>query len=146
MYNTCVIMKDSLLNDENRRAGIKKQFQYQYEKQSIKDSIVNMTKMNEENFRHESEISKQRTYTTGGFIGLGLMLIAAGISIRAYRNKQKANIIIMEQKQFVELQKHIIEEKQKEIIDSINYARRIQRAHLPNEKYIFRKLKELQNT
>lgn len=43
-------------------------------------------------------------------------------------------------------QKHLIEEKQKEIIDSIRYARRIQESLLPKEKYIARKLKELGET
>jgi len=33
-------------------------------------------------------------------------------------------------------QKALIEEKQKEIIDSIRYARRIQRSQMPNEKFI----------
>lgn len=36
-----------------------------------------------------------------------------------------------------------VEEKQKEILDSIHYAKRIQRSLLPTEKYIEKKLKEL---
>ena len=39
--------------------------------------------------------------------------------------------------------KELIEEKQKEIIDSIYYARRIQRALLTSEKYIERNLNKL---
>jgi len=38
----------------------------------------------------------------------------------------------------IELQKRLLEEKQKEIIDSITYAKRIQRSLLPTEKYIDR--------
>ena len=34
-------------------------------------------------------------------------------------------------------------EKQKEILDSINYAKRIQMALLPNEKYIERNLNKM---
>jgi spermidine synthase len=33
-------------------------------------------------------------------------------------------------------QKHIIEEKQKEILDSIYYAKRIQTSLLPTQKYL----------
>ena len=40
-------------------------------------------------------------------------------------------------------QKHIIEEKQKEILDSIYYAKRIQTALITSEKYIERNLNEL---
>jgi hypothetical protein len=39
--------------------------------------------------------------------------------------------------------KKIIEEKQKEIMDSFRYARRIQRSLLPNEKYISKNLEKL---
>lgn len=38
-----------------------------------------------------------------------------------------------------------VEEKQKEILDSIRYAKRIQQSLLPTEKYIDKKLKELKN-
>jgi hypothetical protein len=37
----------------------------------------------------------------------------------------------------------LVEEKQKEILDSINYAKRIQMALLPNEKYIDKSLNRL---
>ena len=40
-------------------------------------------------------------------------------------------------------QKEIVEEKQKEILDSIRYAKRIQQSLLPTEKYIDKKFKEL---
>jgi hypothetical protein len=39
-------------------------------------------------------------------------------------------------------QKKLIEEKQKEILDSIRYARRIQRSLLPTEKYISRAISQ----
>ena len=48
------------------------------------------------------------------------------------------------EKQLVE-QKALIEEKQKEIIDSIRYARRIQRSQLPNEKYIDKTLERMKS-
>ena len=64
------------------------------------------------------------------------MLILAFVVYRGYTHKKKSNEIITAQKQEVELQRDLIEEKQKEIIDSINYARRIQKSLLPTEKYI----------
>ena len=65
------------------------------------------------------------------------MIIVAGVSFLAYRQKNKANEIISHQKQ-------LVEEKQREILDSIHYAKRIQIALLPTEKYIKRTLKFLQ--
>lgn len=145
MYGLYVQMHDSIANETTRKSSIKKQFQIEYEREAVKDSLANVAKINEEQLKHEAAITKQRTYTYGGFVGLALMLVVAGVSFKAYRNKQKANIIITQQKEVAEMQKHVIEEKQKEIIDSINYARRIQRAHLPSEHYVTRKMNELKN-
>jgi hypothetical protein len=43
----------------------------------------------------------------------------------------------------VVIQKKIVEEHQKEIIDSINYASRIQKALMPNEKFIDKNIKRI---
>ena len=59
-------------------------------------------------------------------------------AFRSYKQKQKINIEITQQK-------HIIEEKQKEILDSIYYAKRIQTALITPEKYIDRVLNKLNN-
>ena len=70
-----------------------------------------------------------------------MLLLVLGFAIfayRSYRQKQKANIEISKQKE-------VIEEKQKEILDSIHYAKRIQTALLPSEKYLgqsFERLKK----
>ncbi len=45
----------------------------------------------------------------------------------------------------IEKQKHEVEEKQKEILDSIHYAKRIQNALITNEKYIDKTLNDLSN-
>lgn len=47
------------------------------------------------------------------------------------------------QKKLIEEQKRIVEDKQKGIIDSIRYARRIQRSLLPTEKYLDKQLNQL---
>lgn len=143
MYELHVKMKDSLSNEQTRKSNLKKQFEAEYEIQASKDSLNNVSRIREEKLKHNAAITRQRTYTYGGFAGLILMLVITGVSFKAYKNKQRANIIITEQKLFVEKQKYLIEEKQKEIIDSIKYAQRIQRAHLPNEKYVAKKLNEL---
>jgi uncharacterized protein YlzI (FlbEa/FlbD family) len=43
----------------------------------------------------------------------------------------------------IEQQKYLVEEKQKEILDSIHYARRIQTALLPTERYVDKTLTRL---
>ncbi|MBC7864151.1 MAG: hypothetical protein IAF38_14335, partial [Bacteroidia bacterium] len=89
-----------------------------------------------EEAKHLQEIARQKTYTYGGVAGFAVMLLVAGISFYAFRNKKKANIEI-------ERQKNLVEEKQKEILDSIYYARRIQRALITSESYINRVLSKM---
>jgi serine phosphatase RsbU (regulator of sigma subunit) len=62
-------------------------------------------------------------------------LLGAVLLYRGYKIKQRANIEIT-------LQKEIIEEKNKEIVDSINYAQRIQQSLLPSMDEIRKNLPE----
>jgi hypothetical protein len=48
-----------------------------------------------------------------------------------------------ERSDLIELQRALLEEKQKEILDSIRYAKRIQNSLLPTDLYIHRNLKRL---
>jgi hypothetical protein len=86
------------------------------------------------------------------FAGLMILLIAVFV-FRAYKQKQKANYIITAQKQevekqksIIELQKEMVEEHQKEILDSIHYAKRIQQALLPQQQYIQKNLQRLKKS
>ncbi len=67
---------------------------------------------------------KQETQRNAFIVGFGVVLVLMGFIFRGYRQKQKANEII-------QLQKHLVEEKNKDITDSINYAKKIQEAILP---------------
>jgi tetratricopeptide (TPR) repeat protein len=142
-YELYVKMQDSITNVKTKKAAIKNQLKYEYEKQAAKDSIRNAEKIVRENIKHEEAIKQQRLYTYGGAAGFGLMLVIAGISFRAYRQKRNANAIISQQKKLVEKQKLLVEEKQRDILDSIHYAKRIQTALITNDKYIEKTLKHL---
>ena len=63
--------------------------------------------------------------------------------VRSLRINQKKNRSIRLQKEAVERQKHLVEEKQKEVIDSITYAKRIQRALITSERYIEKSINKL---
>jgi uncharacterized membrane-anchored protein YhcB (DUF1043 family) len=76
-------------------------------------------------------------------LGIFIVLLFAGFIFRALRIAQKQKRIIENQKTEVEHQKQLAEEKQKEILDSIHYAARIQKCILPTEIYIDRSLKRL---
>ena len=81
----------------------------------------------------QAESKKRNIIIMSVVVVLVLMLLFVIYVYRNLREKQRINIEIT-------MQKHIIEEKQKEILDSIYYARRIQQALLTSEKYINRNL------
>jgi tetratricopeptide (TPR) repeat protein len=135
-YQLYIIYRDSLLNEENTRKSVQAQMQYDFDKKSAADSIKNAERLKQEELKHSQEIQQQKIYTYGGIIGFSLMLIVAGVAFHAYRQKQKANAIIHEQKILAEM-------KQKEIVDSIYYAQRIQKTLLPSESNIAKTLNRL---
>jgi tetratricopeptide (TPR) repeat protein len=79
--------------------------------------------------------STQRNVLMGG---IAVLLILVFIVFRSNNEKKKANHIISEQKK-------IVEEKQKEVMDSIRYAKRIQIAQIPNEKFFAKTLDRLKD-
>jgi serine phosphatase RsbU (regulator of sigma subunit) len=65
--------------------------------------------------------------------GLSIFIILSIFIFNRYQVSQKQSRIISAQKNQVESQKQLVEEKNKEITDSINYAKRIQTAILPSQ-------------
>jgi tetratricopeptide (TPR) repeat protein len=131
-YREYIRYRDSISNDENTRKQTRLEMQYAFDKKEA------LTQSEQEK---KNAVSRIIIYSTGA--GLALVLLLAAFIFRGYRQKQKANRIIVQQKKEVEKQKQAVEEKQKDILDSIHYARRIQRSLLPTERYIHKKLSEL---
>ena len=128
-YKLFIVYRDSLTNDDNTKKQTQTEMLYEFGKKQTSDSIKNAELVKQETLKHEQEIAQQRMYTIGGSIGFLLMLVVALVSFRAFKQKQKDNILI-------EHQKSLVEEKQKEVLDSIHYAKRIQKSLLPTNKYI----------
>ncbi len=127
MYELHIKMRDSTQNEGIKKSTMQKQFQYEYEK---KQESVKAEQDKKDVLAKEELI--QQTFQRNAFIGgFALMLILAGVSYRNFRRKRKDNFIISKQKETVEKKNLIIEEHQKEILDSISYAQRIQEAILP---------------
>ena len=127
-------LRDTIFSEENKKQLVRKEMNYEFEKkeaqaraeQDKKDAIGKQELKQKEN---------ERNYFISGF---ALVLFLAGFIFRGYRQKQKTNTIISHQKL-------LVEEKQKEILDSIHYAKRIQQAILPKELYIEKSLTKLKD-
>jgi len=119
-YKRYMAAHDTLLNEESTKKSLQSEMNFGFEKKRAVDQA-----------KAEEAIAQQRLQRNAFIGGFVLVLMLAAVSFRAYRNKKRSGEIIARQKKEVEAQKHLVEEKQKEIIDSINYARRIQSAILP---------------
>lgn len=137
MFELQITMQDSLNNKETQKAAISQQMQYTYEKEKLADSLEFATQqaikdlvIKESNAK--IEVQKAESKILYGGVILLILLVAA--ALWAFRSKKRDNEIIS-------LQKVLVEEKNKEIVDSIKYAKRIQKAILPPDKAIKDKLK-----
>ena len=137
-YKEEILMRNSLQNEANYKQAIQQQTQYKYEKQHAEDSLE-FVKEQEINVleieRQNTEIDAKQNAQCALFGGLALVLLFSVFIYNRFRVTQKQKIINEGQKNEVENQKEVIEEKHKEITDSINYAERIQRALMASGVY-----------
>lgn len=114
LFNYQIISEANRL--ENLSALRQKEREIQQQRENLLLSQANLNK------------SRMRQLFMVGFIAILLVLVV--VSYLAYRNKQKANLLLAEQKEEIEKQKNMLEQRSRDITDSLNYARRIQKAIL----------------
>jgi tetratricopeptide (TPR) repeat protein len=133
-----IALKDSLTDEDTRNSYA--------EMQAKLDNTVQKHEI--ENYQKDKIIAAEKDekknliiYSGAGAIILFSVLLI--IIFRGYNQKKKINVIITRQKHEVEIQKDIIEEKNKAILDSIHYAERIQKSLMPTDSYVEKSLKRL---
>ena len=129
-----LMMLDKQLNDQAKLDELMTtQFQFQYQKKQISDSLELASQQQMKEIQLKSDLKTKSLVQYILFGGLGALLIIALVLLRNYRLKKRDHEIISHQKQVVEDQKLLVEEKNHEITDSINYAKRLQEAILPTQ-------------
>ena len=122
--------KDSVFNETSSRQLLEVQEKYETEK---KNSEIEL--LNRQNDLNVSELGRKKVMIYSIIAVIGLLLGLFVFVIKSNIRKHKTNLLL-------ENQKVIIEEKQKEIVDSIHYAKRIQSALLANKEFIDSHVKE----
>lgn len=117
--------KDSLFNTENEKKMLATQMNFNFDKEK---SLIN-AKQEEQNKISELNSKRQQIIIISTIILLVLVAFITVLVYRSYLQKNKANQVISHQKE-------LVEEKQKEILDNITYAKRIQTSRLPSQSYI----------
>jgi len=132
MYELYIDMRDSIVNDNNKKATLQKQFAHEYDKKEV----IRQAEQDKKDAINAEEKHRQKILIISVIVVLILISGIAIVIYRSLRQNKKAHKIIKHQKEEVEHQKEIVEEKQKEIVDSINYAQRIQKALLAGNEIL----------
>ena len=126
------VINDSLSKEENRMNVQNLTMQYEFEK--------NMTEKNEnikaQLERQQQSVRYQRIIVLIISITLICMAIMMGIIFRANKRNKQTNVKLKAQNEQITKHHNLIVRQNKEITDSIIYARRIQRAILPTPKML----------
>ncbi|TAL62458.1 MAG: tetratricopeptide repeat protein, partial [Bacteroidetes bacterium] len=126
MYDKHIVMRDSIFSQNKSKEIALRDAKYESDKREATMQAV-----------AEEEKQKAKVIIWSVVGGLLLVIAFSGFILRSLRITNKQKKIIEVQKTEVEESKHIIEEKNKDITDSINYAKRIQKAMLPHRKDIW---------
>jgi tetratricopeptide (TPR) repeat protein len=145
-YELYIQMRDSIVNEATKKASIKNQLKYEYEKRAAADSVKNVEAQKVKDAQLHAQAASLKQEKTQRYALYGGLVLVAGFLIfviNRFRITNKQKKIIEEQKVVVDQAFEKLHEKNKEVLDSIRYAKRIQVALLSNEKYIERVLRKL---
>ncbi|HEX8517845.1 MAG TPA: tetratricopeptide repeat protein [Bacteroidia bacterium] len=148
-FNKYIIIRDSIYNIETSKELTKKQLNFEFSRQQQIQDL----KQEKKDAVAEKKIQEQKYIRNGLFIGLALVALILFLVFRAFRQKRESNLFLnkvnvtlteqkyqlLRQNEQIELQHKLIETKNKEITDSIFYAKNIQTSLIPTkadfEKY-----------
>ncbi|HET6245944.1 MAG: tetratricopeptide repeat protein [Bacteroidetes bacterium] len=124
-------VKDSLFNIESSNQIAEMQTQYETEKKEKEIALLTNDKK-----LQLAEIKKQTVISWSVAGGGLLVMLLAIVAIKGYAQKKRANSLLNLHNIEISEKKKIIEGKNKDITDSINYAKRIQEAILPPDNLV----------
>ncbi len=132
-YKEYSLLKDTLINEDLLRTTNDIQSKYQLEKQEKEIALLNKDKLIASN--------TERTQRIIIVCGIVFTIISLGFLLNRYYVKQKANSLLSHKNKLIDQhrmelkkQKEIIEQKNRDIVDSIDYAMNVQNLILPSEK------------
>lgn len=115
-------LKDSLRKANNALLVSRKELQHSYEREKLADSLHNQMVVHEIQAEHDQQANMQRIYILIALVLAGLAFFFSVYVYRDYQRKKNINVQLAEYN--------------REIMDSIGYAKRIQEAILPPEHFI----------
>ncbi len=131
-------LKDTLDLSENKKHMAEMQVRFNTEK---KEEEIQLLQKNME--IKNLEAIEEKNIRSFSILALILVTILALVIASRYRVKKRSNDELTKKNELIEKQKALVDTKNMQIMDSINYAKRIQDAILTSEEDIKRHLPEL---
>lgn len=122
------------VSDAKRRTHdlIAGDIKHQLQTKNFNDSLLIENKFAKERVSYHEQIAEIQNIIYLSIIGFIILIVTLFIIINANRRRKRMNIILSEKNEQINEQKKLVEEKNKSISDSINYAKRLQNAILPS--------------
>ncbi len=128
-------LNDSINNSSSMKKFAASEFKAKEEKlradQTAREAVFKVDQL-----KKEEELKRQKTIRYSFTIAFILVTISLFFVFKNYREKKMANAELATKNELIERQKEIVEEKQKAIVDSINYAKRIQQTLLAHDNFL----------
>jgi len=137
-YKESIKIRDSIYNKKNTEKFLHQELSFEFEKKE--NQLKN--EQEKKNIVHQNEKKRQTIIIYSITVILILIGIFSFYVFKNYLAKKKANIELENKNELINAQKHVIEEKHKEITDSINYAERIQRSFLATKNLLDENLRD----
>jgi tetratricopeptide (TPR) repeat protein len=131
-YKQFIAARDSLINEEKTKELTQKQMSYEFDKQIAQQKA----EQEKQQLQNEERQKQQSIIIFSVIAGLVLMTVFSVFLYKRFRITNRQKKIIEEQKKIVETKSVLLEEANKEVMDSIVYAKRLQEAILPPAKMI----------
>ncbi len=134
MYELYTVMRDSTLSEQNQKELMRQRFQYDYDK---KEALL-AAEQEKKDALAEEELKRRTAYLAAATVVTFVLGLMSLFIFFAYRSKarinaelERKNTLISEQKTEVERKKAEVDERNLEIMQSFDYARRLQDAVMP---------------
>lgn len=126
------------VSDEKRRTYdlIAGDIRHQLNSKYFNDSLKIEKSFAEERADYNEELTKIQNVVYLSVIGFIILIVTLFVIINTNRRRKRMNEVLSQKNQLINEQKEIVEEKNKSISDSINYARRLQTAILPTTEQV----------
>ncbi len=121
------------ISDAKRRTHdlIAGDIKHQLETKNFNDSLLIENKFAGERASYHEQIAEIQQIIYLSIIGFIILIVTLFVIINSNRRRKRMNTILSEKNEQINEQKELVEEKNKSISDSINYAKRLQNAILP---------------